>query len=394
MIGPVSRFRDDRGDVLLSAAGPGPLTAVVITAPLCEVDCDPALVPMLAESFARGVSRMLHAAGVPAVVEAVTTPDLLGAQVETPGALTGMLPALLRPAPDDNLPEVSDRVVTRLLARAGHADNAADQLLSTYFPAWHRYAVSGEEKLRRARTPVAADLTAALTSLHAASRVVAVCGAVPAVDWPSKPDAGTRCVVRPRFPVRSGGSTTGSVAGARSYLVLGTPGVALTSEQKYPLHVAWALLRKREGLLHTALREQQAPTYSLTAFSREFADGGYGAVVLSCAPAVTDQAAAAVSGTLAGMTDRPVEEQLVRSAAARLAMEQRLALRTARTAATALCGHEVAGSPASALHEYAGRLAAVTPRTVMSACREFFAPRRRLEFRRNARNPLIAPGVD
>jgi len=70
--------------------------------------------------------------------------------------------------------------------------------------------------------------------------------------------------------------------GEQSHVAVGFTGVALSSGTKYPLHIAWSILEGVGGVLYKELRIKRSLTYQLTAFSREFALGGYVMAYAGC----------------------------------------------------------------------------------------------------------------
>ncbi|WP_432092997.1 insulinase family protein [Streptomyces sp. bgisy100] len=156
-----------------------------------------------------------------------------------------------------------------------------------------------------------------------------------------------------------------------AYHLLGTPGVPLSSPDKPAVHLAWALLGGRNGLLDQHLRVERALTYSLAAFSREFAHGGYGLVAAGCAPETLPEVAAGTRAVISALAHGEFSEDLLASAKERLVIQYHRAGRSSRGITERLCGYEVAGLSPAESTRYPDRLLQVTAHQVQQAAEQY-----------------------
>jgi predicted Zn-dependent peptidase len=170
---------------------------------------------------------------------------------------------------------------------------------------------------------------------------------------------------------RTGGGRAG---GERAFYCASAPGVALGSPWKFPLHVAWALLGGREGLLDRRLRRERALTYALAAFSRELAEGGYGVCFAECPAGAVDEVAGQVAEAFGELAVGGTEPAALRSARERLIIRQHAAVQAECDLAERLCGYELAGVDPAQYAAYPARIAAVGPAELCAAAAAFLRP--------------------
>ncbi|MFI0976737.1 M16 family metallopeptidase [Streptomyces sp. NPDC021093] len=340
----------------------GSVAAASLAVPLAGVS-RPALLaaPLVAAGWARAVAVAARTQGVVCRVEPVVTADLAGVTVEVLGSERESLRALpewfRRDAPALD-PWLLDRLRAECLARLSSGERRSDVVRRAFFGDRHRYGVVHEERVRRVREAGAQEVAAATAELLA--------------EHPAPAPVST---------VLSPGSRTVPVEGPRSHYLLGTPGVPLSSARKSALHLAWALLGGREGILDRLLRKERGLTYSLAAFSRELAEGGYGMCFAGCRPEALDEVAGCVRAALEGLGRDAVPPELLRSAKERLIIQRYRALQSERALAERLTAYRAAGLGPAELDGYPAALAAVSGAEVSAVARDLLAPDTLLEVR-------------
>lgn len=340
----------------------GSVAAASLAVPLAGVS-RPALLaaPLVAAGWARAVAGAARADGLVCRVEPVVTADVVGVTAE---ALDGerellrALPAWFGRAGAAVDPGALDRLRAECLARPALGERRSDLVRRAVFGDRHRYGVVHEERVRRIREADAREVAAAAAELLA--------------ERPAPPPVDT---------VLSPGSRTVPAEGPRSHYVLGTRGVSLRSARKCALHLAWALLGGREGILDRLLRGERGLTYSLAAFSRELAEGGYGMCFAGCRPEALDEVAGCVRAALEGLGRDVVPPGVLRAAKERLIIQRYRALQSGRAVAEGLTAYRAAGLGPAEFDGYPAALAAVTGEEVNAVARDLLAPKTLLEVR-------------
>lgn len=344
-----------------------PIAAASLAMPLAGVSRGAVLAaPLVAAAWAEAVVTAARADGVAVRGEPVVTADLAGITVEALGAdrpaLRG-LPGWFAQAPPMPDPATLSRLRSEYIARLSSAERRSDGVRRALFGPRHRYGIVHQERVRFARAAEGEEIAAATAELLRERPVSPTETNLPAATAQSF--GGGRQVVR--------------IAGERCYHLVGTPGVALGSERKFPLHVTWALLGGREGLLDRRLRQARGLTYSLAAFSRELAEGGYGICFAGCRPESLDEVAGEVMEILDGLGHGTVDQALLRSAKERLIIQWHRAMQTERGCAERLTSYASAGLGFADLAAYPAGIAAVTAEDVRAAATTFLAPGTLLE---------------
>jgi hypothetical protein len=373
---------NDRGTAavpqLLFALPEGPagsVAAASLAVPLAGIS-RPALLaaPLVAAGWARAVARAARAQGLVCRVAPVVTADLAGVTAE----VLGTEKERLRDLPDwfrrDDEPAVDPGLLERLradcLARLSSGERRSDLVRRALFGEVHRYGVVHEERVRGIREAGAQEVVAAAAELLAERPAPEPPGTPPSFGAP--PPVGTG---------RSPESRTLTLEGPRSHYLLGTPGLPLSCARKSALHLAWALLGGREGILDRQLRKERGLTYSLAAFSRELAEGGYGMCFAGCRPEALDEVAGGVRAALEGLGRDVVPPELLRSAKERLIIQRYRALQPERALAERLTAYRAAGLGTAELDGYPAALAAVSGAEVSAVARDLLAPDTLLEVR-------------
>ncbi|MEV5505163.1 insulinase family protein [Streptomyces orinoci] len=375
MTGP-RRIALPGGAVLVTAAPPAaeappPLVAAATLAvPLAGAGRAAALAaPLAAFGWARSVTALARRAGAAVRAEPVTTADFTGLTLETPaeearalGRLADWFAELPHHPPPSAVP-----------AGAPTAEHHSDPLRRALFGSGHRYAIGHDERSEYLASRSPEGIHADAAGLLGRAPVVALSHAAPAtVD--ALAAALSAAVFRPApatvpLPARPPVSRTLPAGPGRAWYLLGTAGVPLASPAKYALHVAWAVAGGRGGLLDRSLRRGRALTYSLAAFSREFAEGGYCMCAAACEERVAAEVAERVRAVLQGLAEEAIAPGLLEPAKEQLIVRGHQALETARGTTERLVGYEVAGVPAATAADYAAHIARVTPGQVRDAFR-------------------------
>ncbi|MFC4054618.1 M16 family metallopeptidase [Actinomadura syzygii] len=352
---------------LLSAfppAGRSPVAAAALAVPLTAVSRTAVLTaPLVAAVWARSVADTAEATGTAMRVEPIVTADLAGITAEVVRADETALRSLQ--SWFQNVPPPGETELERLrddcVARLPTSERGSEDVRRALFGDRHRYGVTHRERAAHLRDADVRTVEDAMAELLA-----------------ERPAAFARADDTARPPGRR---TAVRVDGARACCLIGAPGVALASPRKFPLHVAWAALGGRDGLLDRRLRQERALTYSVAAFSRELAEGGYGMCVAACRPDALDEVSAVVRDTFAALAKDGVSGTALRSVKERLIVRQHRALQTARGRAERLLGYAAAGLPPADLDRYPRNIATVTSADVRSAAATTLTPETFLELK-------------
>jgi peptidase M16-like protein len=328
-------------------ATPAAVVAATLAVPLSAARRRDVLVaPLVAAHWADAVGTAAGRDGARVRVAPVVSADLAGITVECVSgehaalaALPGWFAAAAASEPASGL----EPVRRRALARSRGEDRWSDVVRRSLFDPAHRYAVGAAEVAGQVARCGWDDLVASLRWLTRPPPVLAlsvmddeVLGAWAgelAGDWPEpppSPDPTPQRLVRIHLPADAG----------PAQLLLGTPGVALGSVDKFAVHLVWAMLGGREGLLERRLR---GLTYAIAAFSRELAEGGYGVCYLRCDAAALDQVVDRVAEVLIELAEGRFGGPELVSARERLLIAQLLATQTGQGITERLCALEVGG---------------------------------------------------
>lgn len=335
-----------------SVAGQHAVAAATLALPLAGASRASVLAaPLVAAVWARGVAAEARRAETPVRTEPVVTADYVGLTAEAaPGdhdALRGLADRFAAVAEHPLEDEEFTTVRRSFVSRTPPSARWSDAVRRALFGDLHRYGIGHDQRIAHATGCETADVRAAARELLGARSG----GPAPLV--------GGTVRVRVRLPAEGGAACH----------LLGTPGVGLGSEDKYALHVAWAMLGGRDGMLDRRLRGEHALTYSLAAFSREFAEGGYGACFAACAPGAQDEVAERTGEVLRALGRGAFDASLVDSAKQRLIIGNHRSLQSGRGVTERLCGYEIAGTDPGGLTQYARHVGGVTPEQVADVAR-------------------------
>jgi hypothetical protein len=326
------------------------VAAATIAVPLAAAGRAAAVhAPAVAAGWAAGVTA---AAPDHVLVSPVVTADLAGVTVEAAEpdhhTLAG-LPEWFAAARAGAPPSAP--------AAAGTVDGWSDDVRRLLFGPDHRYGITAAERAeaaldRAGRSGAAVVLGSVPPVLARSWDPVVTASGLP----PHGPDVSAQSPVEQVRPLGDGSA----------WYLLGTPGVPLAAAGKPAVHVMWALLGGREGRLDNRLRVDRALTYSVAAFSREFAEGGYGMCLARCARTALPEVAAEVTAVLADLAAGRIGDDELAAARERLAVAHLLATTTARGVTERRCGTAIAAADGSG---YVDAVRAVSAGDVACAAR-------------------------
>ncbi|WKU48162.1 insulinase family protein [Streptomyces sp. VNUA116] len=380
----IACVRTAEGAVVIGGHAEGTaLSAVTLALPLAGAERAAVLAaPLLAACWARAVARTARRSGAAVRTEPVVTADYAGVTVECVRADRAVLcevPRWCVAGPAGPEPEF-DAVRTECLARLAADDRWSDGIRRTLFGRSHRYGIGHDERTEFLTACGPEEAARLSGTLRASPPVLALSHTEPsALRQLAEATSGTTprrtagpAEEPPGQPART--VTLSAPAGpGLAYHLLGTPGVPLGSPDKAAVHLAWAVLGGREGLLDRRLRGERALTYSLAAFSREFGHAGYGMTVAGCAPEAIDEVAAETHAVITALADRGCEAALLESARERLTIRFLRAAQNGRSVTERLCGYGIAGVDPGESCRYPDRLAVVTPHDLRRAARRYIA---------------------
>lgn len=371
----MERIRLSNGaSVVCCAAPPSRLGALAVAVPLAAGYAPAAC--LLAALWRRCARDEVRLARLGARFEPLVTPDCVGLRIEAPAfRLASADAAPFPPAIDVPDPDELGRVRRSCATAAMGRTRALDVLRKVLFGPGHPYGISERDRGEAALSCTDDEVRSWVEQVNRTAPVVAVCG-MPAgvVDRlcerldrrvfeadrhlpPVEPPRVSKATVRHRA----------HLPGRRARYLLGTLGAALGAPEKFAVHVAWAVLAGRDGLLDQRLRRERALTYSLAAFTREFARGGYCACTLDCDPAAVDDVGGLVAATLADLAAGRVTGADLDRARQRLTVQYHLASQSCRDVATRACCYAVSGVATENVAEYPIRMLAVTAADVRRA---------------------------
>ncbi|MCF3106792.1 insulinase family protein [Streptomyces roseoverticillatus] len=392
----IACVRTAEGVVVIGGHAEGTaLSAVTLALPLAGAERAAVLAaPLLAACWARAVARTARRSGATVRTEPVVTADYAGVTVECVRSDHAVLCEVPQWCADGSagLEPEFDAARTECLARLAADDRWSDGIRRALFGRSHRYGIGQDERTAfltacgpeeaarlsgtlRASPPVLAlshTEPSALRHLAEAASATTIRRTARSTVRSSARPAGGPAEEPPGQPVRA--VTFSAPAGpGLAYHLLGTPGVPLGSPDKAAVHLAWAVLGGREGLLDRRLRGERALTYSLAAFSREFGHAGYGMSVAGCAPEAIDEVAAETHAVITALADRGCKAALLASARERLVIQFLRAAQSGRSVTERLCGYGIAGVDPGESCRYPDRLAAVTPHDLRRAAGRYIA---------------------
>lgn len=283
----------DHSRLLIHSIPDSAMTAVVVALPnraIPDWPKLPALPHALSLYWVNGLLRFAGTNG--ASVQPLVKEDCFGVQIsvlteQLSEVIDRLSSFLCAPAfPPSIWPNVQQSLRTQVEARAGTLFEQMQKAAHSTMFRGHVYehAIYGRDEFARqlGYEQVVENGLAALAS----PMIISVYGGIPAFDfadrftrqWSDRPARFTfqellrhADLALPEQPSRLHYGTRGQQA----HLLIQTPGVPLTSADKFALHITGSMLTGKGGRLFSRLREEQQLAYSFTVFSKEFLEAGY-----------------------------------------------------------------------------------------------------------------------
>lgn len=374
------RFFDRSGNVWLFLDHETSVPTIALAVPITSWPGRlAALQPLISELWAQHVTTILKDRGVIYAVRPIPSPDLIGITIETNTSDTGALIGILHALVDDeflllrSVPPSTRAAAIRQLRRSVMEIEA----LRLFAFGDHRYASSVEERIQAVSQ---AELTEAGKTLASERRIALhIAPSVPVLPGLTPAAEADRHFVTPTLAPRQSAEqriVRYSHESSLARMVMVLPGTTLSSPSKHDLHVAWSLLRSREGAFFPKLRSRGGLVYSVAAFSREYADSGYGMVMVKCDPSSVRDVEDAYTDAIADLSQNTVKLRVIDETVESLCLDHRLAMRNPVALARNVLAHEVAGS---SVEDYTAALSQVSPESVTAACATFMRSKDGLE---------------
>lgn len=166
------------------------------------------------------------------------------------------------------------------------------------------------------------------------------------------------------------------LAKEQAHLVLGFPGVAFGSADRFPLEILAHVLSGQGGRLFSEIREKRALAYRVSAFSLEGIDPGYFAVYVATGPEKLDEAARSIREQLQAIVDKGITEDELARAQRYLVGTHAIGLQRKSALAAALAFHESYGQGWRAYRQYGDNIMKVTVTDVSRVARKYLDTKR------------------
>ncbi len=163
---------------------------------------------------------------------------------------------------------------------------------------------------------------------------------------------------------------------AQAHLVLGYPGLSLSSPDRDTLEVLSAILSGQGGRLFLELRDKKSLAYSVSSFAMEGVDPGYFATYIGCGPGKVSEALAGMREQLAIMRATAPGAAEIDRARTHLIGSQAIGLQRNSARAAIMAFDECYGLGAEWSRGYAERIASVTAEKVRALAESLLAPER------------------
>lgn len=339
-----TRYGDDLGNICLMAEHDSAVASFVLAIPtrLWERELYAAS-DFVAELWAQGFQRRLFELDVNLPVHAYSTPDAIGLVVETDATDRRRLLETLRRLSCDPVPETKAAEDTKKLAVArAYRTFSETSALSSLSPPHHRYSVPVDEKLAAIR---GIDPSVAYAMIEKCGKIIAAVGGglkqteeLCLLDQttPPAPEEAIELSTNDVFEVVQ------SRSAALAQISIVTPGMPMSSSHKADLHVFWTLMREREGVFYRLARSRGGLMYSVSAFSREYTEAGFGMLVANCAPNQVNRLIG-LAREAVDIASSNLSTTLVNGAAEAVRLTRSLAMRNPLAVAKVLLASELAG---------------------------------------------------
>ncbi len=166
------------------------------------------------------------------------------------------------------------------------------------------------------------------------------------------------------------------LAKEQAHMVLGFPGVAFGSADRFPLEILAHVLSGQGGRLFSEIREKRALAYRVSAFSLEGIDPGYFAVYVATGPEKLDEAARSIREQLQAVIDKGISKDELVRAQRYLVGTHAIGLQRKSALAAALAFHESYGQGWRAYRQYGDNIMKVTAADVSRVARKYLDPNR------------------
>lgn len=157
---------------------------------------------------------------------------------------------------------------------------------------------------------------------------------------------------------------------AQSHLVMGFPGVTLTSPLRHPLDVLSTVLSGQGGRLFLELRDKRSMAYSVSSFTLEGLDPGYFAVYMGTSPEKVAAAVEGIRAELIRVRDELIPEPELARARQHLIGTHEIGLQRNGARAGLLALDHIYGLGESTFLHYAEEVGRVTAAEVQAAAKQ------------------------
>ena len=160
----------------------------------------------------------------------------------------------------------------------------------------------------------------------------------------------------------------------QEHIILGFPGPAIDSEERFAMEVLNAVLAGQGGRLFTTLRDKESLAYSVTSFMTPGIDYGLFACYIACAPQKKKEAQSGLWRELYSVRENLISAQELERAKNWLVGRYQIGLQTHSSKALELALDEIYGLGIDFPEKYEQKIMAVTPEMVRQAARKFIDP--------------------
>jgi zinc protease len=149
-------------------------------------------------------------------------------------------------------------------------------------------------------------------------------------------------------------------------ILIGWPGITLTSPQRFALQIAQAVLGGQGGRLFIELRDKNSLAYSVGPMSMEGVDAGYFGASIACSPEKGGRAIAMLKEEFTKLAETLLDQAEMDRAARYLIGSHDLGLQRVSSVGSAILFSEIYGIPAESVFDYAAQIRAVEAEDVRS----------------------------
>ncbi|WP_134684909.1 M16 family metallopeptidase [Brevibacillus migulae] len=285
-------------------------------------------------------------------------------------------------------PNIQQTLRSQMEARAGTFFEQMQKAAHSAMFRGHAYehAIYGNDESARqlAYEQVAENGLAAFSS----PMIISVYGGIPnfaiterfARQWHNRPARSTdpellpAPTVMPEHPTRLHYGTRGQQA----HLLIQTPGVPLTSRDKFALHIIGSMLTGKGGRLFSRLREERQLAYSFTVFSKEFLEAGYANGYAVCPKEHLETVEQTLLEEWERLAYHPIDATEMHRARERLINSFSIKGQAKTSKAYMHLLYEMANAGDTALPDYAGQIRAVTMEQIQEAAKRYFLSQQRV----------------